>query len=98
MKVNFSKELVDLNGKAINDTTGKPATLKGVSIDALMAVFQDEQNLSGEEKLKRYKLAVKISSGESEVSVEEISMVKKLIGKAFGALVVGQCWEILEGK
>jgi len=98
MLVDFKKELVDLNGIVILDTTGKPATLKGVTIDALMAVYQDEQNLGGEEKLKRYELGLMLSKDMFEVTVEEISLIKKLIGKAYGALIVGQAWNILEGK
>ena len=38
MVVDFSRVLVDLNGEVIKDVKDKPATLKGVSIDALMAV------------------------------------------------------------
>ena len=60
MKVNFDKQLVSLDGEVILDTKGNPAVLRGVAIDALLAVFGDEQNLAGEEKLKRYIVAEKV--------------------------------------
>lgn len=98
MVVDFSRVLVDLNGEVIKDVKDKPATLKGVSIDALMAVYQDEVNLVGEEKLKRYQLATKISRDEKDFTVEDVGILKKLIGKAYGALIVGQAWDMLEGS
>lgn len=98
MKVDFETRLVDLSGTAINDSEGKPAALRGVVIDALLAQFKDEPNLSGEEKVKRFILAEKIFRGETEVSAEDVSLIKKLIGKAYNPLIVGQAWQILEGK
>ena len=100
MQVLMGKIFTDLDGKEIPSQNGKPATLGGVSVDALLATFQDEQNLSGEEKLKRWELAVKIKNGVDpvELSVEEIALIKKLIGKAYGPLISGQAWQMLEGK
>jgi hypothetical protein len=98
MKVDFNRGLIDLEGEVIKNAKGESATLKGVTIDALLVAYQDEQNLSGEDKVKRFALASKINKGTDEVTVEEISLIKKLIGKAYSALVVGQAWDILEGK
>jgi uncharacterized protein YhbP (UPF0306 family) len=98
MLIDFKKELVDLEGVTLLDKNKKSATLKGVAIDALMAVYQDEQNLGGEEKLKRYELALMLSKDMFEIKAEEVALIKKLIGKAYGALIVGQAWNILEGK
>lgn len=98
MLVNFDKELVDFEGKMIPNTSGQPATLRGIAVDALVATYQGEDKLSGEEKVKRFILAEKLYKGENEVSVEEIALLKNLIGKAFATIVVGQAWQILEGK
>ncbi len=98
MKVNLVAELKSLDGSAIVGTDGNPAVLKGVIVDALMAVFQDEPNLSGEEKMKRFLLAEKVYNGVGEYSAEEVALMKKLIGKAYTPIIVGQAWKILEGE
>jgi DUF1365 family protein len=98
MKVNFDKVLVNIDGVELLAADDKPATLRGVVVDALLAVFQDEQHLSGEEKLKRYLLAEKVFKGASDVGIEDVTLIKKLIGKAFNPLIVGQTWQILEGN
>lgn len=96
MKVNFDKQLVDLDGTIIPDAKGNSAILRGISVDALLAAFNDEQNIAGEEKLKRYILAEKIYKKEDDLSVEELALLKKLIGKAYTPLIVGQSWKIIE--
>jgi hypothetical protein len=100
MQVVMSKVFTDLDGVEVAGANGKPGTLRGITIDALLAVFQDEQNLSGEEKLKRWELAVKVKTTPDpvELAAEEISLIKKLIGKAYSALIVGQSFHFLEGK
>ncbi|MFA6358683.1 MAG: hypothetical protein WCY09_08530 [Candidatus Omnitrophota bacterium] len=100
MTVLLGKGLVTLDGEVILDQKSEPATVRGVAIEALFATFKDEENLSGEEKLKRWELASKIkaSSDPVELAVEEVALLKKLIGKAYGALIVGQAWKVLEGE
>lgn len=100
MTVFMGVGLKDLNDREIPGSDGNPATVRGVVMDALVAAYQDEAQLSGEEKLKRWELAMKIKNATdpTELSAEEISLAKKLVGKAYGALVVGQVWSVLEGK
>ena len=100
MLVLLGKGIVDLDGKVINSLSGEPATVRGVVIEALLATFNDETHLSGEEKLKRWELASKIKNTADpvELTAEEITLIKKLVGKAYGPLVVGRTWKILEGE
>ena len=93
MRIDMEKELTTLDGKVI----GK---MKQFCVESLLAVFEDERNLMGQEKLNRFILAKKIYEGEGEIEIpiEDISLLKKLVGKGYGALIVGQAWEILEGK
>ena len=94
MKINFSQQLKNLKGEEIKDLT-----LKVVSTEALLATFDDERALSGEEKAKRYLLATRVYANEElDLTVEEIAKLKQLIGKGYGPLIVGQAWEMLEGK
>jgi hypothetical protein len=98
MQVAVGTILNDLDGNPI-DAAGKPATLAGVAITALLATYKGEENLSGEEKLSRFNIAMKIKNATDvacELTVEDVALVKKLIGKAYGPLVVGQAWKALE--
>jgi hypothetical protein len=76
------------------------STLKNCAIEALSANFQQEGPVSGEEKARRWLLATRIYSnpGDIDLTSEEISLIKRLIGMAYVPLVVGQTWEMLEGK
>ena len=119
MRINFNQVLKTIEGEPLEDidrkkgsdgydTGGKPITkkltLKDVSRNSLTANYEDERNLSADEKLSRYDLATKIyNNGAKEgkeipVSAEEITMLKKLIGKAYGVLVVGAAFKILDPK
>jgi len=99
MKVDFSQKFKDFDGKAIKALNGKDADLRGAAVDALNALFMDEQGLSGEDKVKRYTLAKKVCANDDpvDVTVEEVALIKKLVGKAFAPLIVAQAWNMLEG-
>lgn len=94
MQINFNQPIKNLQGEEIKDVT-----LKSVSVEALLAMFEDERSLSGNEKAERYVLATRIYANNLlDLTVEEVAKVKHLIGKGYGALIVGQAWEMLEGK
>ena len=98
MKIDFSRILTNFDGKPIlTPEKGEPVDLKTASMTALLGQYQDERNLSGEEKFKRYELAKKIhQSGEIELKSEEIALIKSLVAKAYAPLAVGKLWEMLE--
>lgn len=103
MKIKPYIEIEDMDGQPMPGGTEKDSkmfTLKTACINGLYAQFEDEKNLSGEEKIKRYNLAEKIYSAkdkdEVDLKAEEITLLKKLIAKAYGALIVGRCWELLD--
>jgi hypothetical protein len=54
--------------------------------------------LKGEEKVERYELAQEIhkSTGLVDLQSEQVSLLKKLIARAYGPLTVGQAWKILD--
>lgn len=116
MKINFNKPLADLDGSPLDLTTmacqlcgrpmeSRPATLRGVCTDALVARYVDEQDprsgqdLSGEDKMKRYALALKITvADEFDVTPEELALIRKLVAKMFGPRVMGPTWMLLDSK
>lgn len=102
MQIDFNKTIANVKGEVIKKEDDKEVTLGSVAIDALLATFPDEQNLSGEDKVARFKLSMSIADHQEknlvrETTAEEISLIKKLIAKGFNALVVGRTWELLEG-
>lgn len=100
MKINFSIEIEDLEGNPIpkSETNKTNATVGSCCINALMASYEDEKGLSGDDKVKRLNLAQKIHSDKSEYeyTAEDVVLLKKLVGKAYAPLVVGRVYEVLE--
>ena len=101
MKINFEQVLVDLKGENIKDGRdgqGEILKLKTVCVNSLLSDFQDERS-TGEEKVERYELAKKIhAGGEIDLKTEKIAMLKQRVGKLYLPIVVGQVYEMLEGK
>lgn len=100
MQVLFGKVLMDEQDKEIKGADNKPFTLKAACFQSLGATFPDEQNLSGEDKFKRFELYQKIKSTPDPVDLtaEEVALLKKLVGKGYGSIIMGQCWMALENK
>lgn len=103
MLIDFSTPLVVFTGDALKDADGEASTLGSVCINALLATFPNEQNLSGSIKLERYLLASKIHAAitKSEpitISVEEAVELKKLIGTGFNTVTAGIVLPLLDGQ
>jgi hypothetical protein len=48
-------------------------------------------------KVKRFRLAeVASKGGQQELAVEDVALLKQLIGKCFAPLVVGRAYDIIE--
>ena len=100
MEVILNRELVGIDGKALETEDKKKLVLKEVMVRSLLGDFPDETTLAGEEKVRRYQLAMKIMKAETKVdiSIEDLALTKKQIAKMYGVLVCAQAWEMLEGK
>lgn len=100
MVINFNQTLKRIDGTNLTLDGGKDGTLKHFAMEALQFNFNDERDITPETKCKRWLLATRIYANPEKIdlTVEELAELKKLIGKAYGPLVVGQTWEILEGK
>jgi hypothetical protein len=85
--------------KRSNEIFGKPATLGGICVAALLAPFEDEKGLPDRERMTRYELARRINkAGTQEFSAEDRDLMKKLVGKRYlGSLLAPTVWELLEG-
>lgn len=101
MKLDFSKKMVDLDGKTIKERVEgtdklQDVLMKDVVVTALMQGGRDEK-IDGDEKNKRFILGVEIhkSKGPMEVKMEDALMIKKLAGALYLPLYVGQIYEFI---
>src|ERR1700741_2559296 len=95
MKRNFSTVLT-FAGKPVKEADVE-LNLGGVAVSALLMLRQDDSNISGDEKFRRYKLAERLTAGGVvDVSVEELALIKSLIGGMYQPIVVGAAFDLLE--
>lgn len=88
-------KLVDSEGRVLRPE--RDFTLRKACTEALQANNLMGDVIDGEERYRRFQLAIKImSDDEPDLSVEEIAKIKKVIGLAFGPTVVGRAYDILD--
>lgn len=84
--------MLDMDGEQVTDRVkgvDRPATIKNFIVNSL-ALLNGEQ-ISGEEKMIRYKLAMRLNEGgEQELTPEELVLIKKTVGTMYAPLIVGQ--------
>ena len=107
MKIDVTQNLKQLDGTPLAQasarcpecgqaTEARTFTLRLVAVDALMMQRRGEE-LGGDEKVRRYALAMQIhSEDEPDLKVEDVALIKKLVGELYGPLVVGQVWAMLD--
>ena len=89
------KQICQMCGQVVSET--EPMTVRLAATRALIAVYRDEQNLAGDEKVARFHLALKVTNeDEPDLKAEDIVLIKKLVGKMYGPVVVGRVWSILD--
>ena len=106
MIVKLDSRIKSLNGMVLQDIDRNgniqgDITIKSIIVEALLRPHPSEDKLSGMERMKRFSLAQKVygSKEEVELMVEEIALIKELVGiKNFPVLIVGRTFNILEGK
>ncbi len=98
MKIDFSAVLTDLDDKPLRESADDEAlTLGAAAVRALMNIYPGEENLSGTKKADRFVLASKIHKQTVvEIRSDEAALIKELIGKAYGPVVVGRAFPLLD--
>jgi hypothetical protein len=88
--------MLDLVGKEIR--MGEvAATLGMVAAEALLSLEASTKE-SGEQKARSFTLALQVhAAGTLDVPVEDVALIKRKIGEAWGPLVVGRAYEAIEG-
>jgi hypothetical protein len=105
MIINFNQNITDIDEVDIyvnqrpDNTKGDLLTLGLASVIALQNNYQDEQNLSPDQKISRMKIALKIHKNPDpvELTVEEVAEIKKTVNKQFGTLVYFRVNQLIEG-
>lgn len=104
MKINFDSNFKDLDGNEVKDRqvgldgkiTESVATLGRVAANALLAITDADRDMTGEIKVKRYDLAMRVIRGDISLKAEEVADIKAAIGKHYSPLIVGQAWRMLD--
>ena len=104
--IDFTRPLIGVDGKTISsngDTkvTAEKApaamTLGDVVLIALESTLEEDRQATGAEKFKLDELARRVYHNKDAVlPVEDIATIKTRVGKAFGPLVVGAAWRLLD--
>lgn len=98
MKLNFAQLLINLDGVPFADGDCR-VSLGDVCFKSLESAYTDEPTLSGAEKYARFELMARIKgAADLDVSSEDITKLKHLIGKCYSVPVVGAAYDALEGK
>jgi len=99
MKIDFNVKLMDLDGKTpmpFSKDIREPISLGLVCTTALNAMDQKNPP-TPQDRYKRGKLAEKIATNDTlDLSVDELKMLKDLIGAVWGPVVVMRAWDILD--
>lgn len=107
MKVNFGfDQFKDLEGtvlsyyKSEEDSKADKKTNMSLGFFCVAVLKKGREKDSGEQKFDDWELArnIKASDGEMEVTAEEASRLKQLIGQYYGPEVVGPAWGLLDGN
>lgn len=95
MKKDFTQTIKNMDGTDAKIENGKPFTY---AMAISIALLQPQDQLSGEEKYLRFKLAGKIEKSDANYSTEELAKIKEAVGKAHNPIVVGRVWDFIENK
>lgn len=100
MKIDFTKALMTVEGTELkNKDTGELITLRQIAVNSALGDHPTDAALTGIEKYNRWELARRIQTQETlDMSSEEITKLKELIGKHYGPVILGPAYNILEGN
>lgn len=87
-------------GKALNDATTKPITLSRAITMALGSAYEDEKDLDGATRIRRFDLARRCNKeGMVKLSNSQITEINTMLRKRFpGSLIPPQAELLLAGK
>ena len=98
LAVDFKTPIRNIDGSVVEVGAGdkSPLTLGKVLQDALIANNLPGDTASTDEKGNRFRLALKVHAGKDPLTAEEVTLAKKVIGLAYGPLIIGRVTELLD--
>ena len=97
MKIDITQKIMRIDDKPFeNPETKLPYTLKDVMIEAVLAPKEKDSEKEKYDKYDLYK-KLKVANKEADLTVDEVSKIKKLIVEIKPPLVCGQTRDMLEG-
>ena len=101
MQVNVTQSITDLDGQVIRTNPADPASapylVRALFINAILMPRQNDAQLDGESKLKRFLLAQKIHDNDTvDLNVEDCAELKRLAGETFSTLVYARIALLLD--
>lgn len=99
--------MVEKNGKGPDAEERNASAVRMIANALIMNIPEDPKKPRdpldiGKDKLRDYELAVRIKQvdcdEEVELSSEEITVIKERVAICYTTVIVGQIWNILEGK
>lgn len=96
MKVKTNVQLKGPDGEILKGD-GRPLTVGSIAINSLLTPIQSDDEKA---KLEKYEVYKKIRDAKTEVDlkIDEVALVKKVVGKVQPQLLMGQIWEELENS
>jgi hypothetical protein len=96
MKIDMTKKILGMQGEEIKRSK-EVLTLKEVAMNALLMPVETDKEDKKYEKWELYK-KIKDAKQPMELTTKEAAFIKELIGKHETVLIMGQCWDLIEGK
>jgi hypothetical protein len=100
MKIDLTQELKTFDGvpMRLSEEDDSPVTLKFVVADALLTQLPDDSTTKGL-AYRLYTLAHLVNKGgEVDIEAGDVEMIKERIERIRSPMVVGQSWDMLEGR
>ncbi len=95
--MNLTAAITDFHNEPIIDQNSKPLTYLDVFMTACDTVLDEKEK--PENKMKDFKMGLKMVKYKEKckLTIEEKARLKEKVGKLFKPVVMGRCFELLEG-
>lgn len=97
MKLKINQQLRDVEGNILKGEKERPLTMRDVCINSLLTPVQGDDEKVKWEKYEIFK-SMRDSKEEVDLKIEQITILKKAVGKVQPPLLMGQIWDMLENK
>lgn len=93
--IDFKVNLIGLNGVPFALDADRALTLKDVAVEGLL---MPKPNLSKDEKYGLFRLAQYIHEGNSILTEDEVSTLKRIVGEVYDQAIMGAAWQELDNQ